>query len=109
MTKEQPAPPRRTRSDAQLAQKRQSDRVTHRHNRAEAKQRMLKVERDVENTVQRICNIEASIEALRGDLQAFLYQLQQGQPPGQTLTQSDSHQQYVPPKTTPHQVSVFLP
>ncbi|KAI6781345.1 bZIP transcription factor [Emericellopsis cladophorae] len=96
MTKEKPTPPRRTRSDAQLAQKRQSDRVTHRHNRAEAKQRMLKVERDVENTAQRIANIESSVTSLRDDLRAILYQLHQGQAPGSAVSRSDSHQQYAP-------------
>ena len=107
MTKETPAPPRRTRSDAQLAQKRQSDRVTHRHNRAEAKQRMLKVERDVENTVLRIANIENTMGSLRDDLRAVLFQLHQGQRPGHTVSPPASHQQYAPqPQQAPaHSVS----
>lgn len=57
---------KRRRTDAQLAQKRQADRVKHRSNRAESKMRLESIERDV--------------SFLRDTISELLVQIRQPQP-----------------------------
>lgn len=69
---------KRPRSESQMAQKRQGDRVGQRVNRAENKLRMQKIERGIAETERRLRNIERDISCLRDGLEQVLSQLSRG-------------------------------